>query len=98
MDVEVCLKDVTPDVMKKVVKAMMGRLGRKPGQPVDPADEKRSEKERTDAADLHEEKKGQVPKQDVTEDDVPFEVDIEGSGDASESDMDEPPKKQKKKG
>lgn len=98
MDAEICLKDVTPDVMKKIVKAVMGRMSKKPGQPAAPSDEKRADKERNDLADLHEEKKGPVPKQEVQEDDLPFDVEI-GEGDEddedSASDMEPAPKKKK---
>jgi hypothetical protein len=48
-------------------------------------DEKDAESERNKLADLHEEKKGPAPKQEVSDEDLPFELGEEGEEEDSSS-------------
>lgn len=97
-ELDLDLEDLPPKTLRKMLRAMMQKMCRKPGDDVDPADEDESEKAREDLADLHEEKKGPGPKQAVSKDDLPFEVDAEDPDDPSEAEEEEsesPPKKKR---
>lgn len=96
MDAELDLEDLPPKTLRKMLRALMLKLHKKPG---DKADDAESEKEREGRADLHEESKGKGHKQKVEKDDLPFDLgdDEEGDGDDPSSDGDKsfPPNKKK---
>lgn len=95
---EIDLEDLPPKTLRKMIRALMAKCARKPGDP--PADEEGSEKEREDRADLHEEKKGKGHKQPVEKDDLPFDLgddEPDDGDDVSEADEEKGSRGRKKK-
>lgn len=94
---ELDLEDLPPKALRKLIKSMLAKAGKKPS----PKDDDKADEEREALTDLHEKHKGKPTPVPVTEDDLPFDLgneaeDDEASEDASEQGDKKPTKKKGK--
>jgi hypothetical protein len=91
---ELDLEDLPPKALRKLIKSMLAKAGKKPeGKDAEKADE-----EREALTDLHEEQKGKPTPIPVTEEDLPPELSQDDEDDESDDDGEEDEKPSKKKG
>lgn len=90
MDAELDIDDLPPKVLRKMLRQMMAKKNKKPGER-DEEEEDKADEEREALSDLHAEGRGKPPEIPVTDDDLPESL----RGDSDEKDED---KKDKKKG
>ena len=85
-DVEDYIDKASVSALRRMVRRLRSKkLSERDAEDLEQEDAE-SEKERNKLADLHEEKKGPAPKQEVTDEDLPFELgDEEESGEEGSS-------------
>jgi hypothetical protein len=67
---ELDLEDLPPKALRKLIKSMLAKAGKKPS----PQDDDKADEEREALTDLHEQHKGKPTPIPVTEDDLPPEL------------------------